>query len=144
MYYWGKSGSDHIFWGSDPSVESNSWDLDSGAILSISVTADHLLLGTTTGIHRVALDSSGNVVSGTRSFKDGNNALSILTGRVFTTYVLDNTAKEGETDEYAYQTIYGSISSSSISFDEVGLYSYYPSRNQWNRDGTDDSGSDGN
>lgn len=146
MYYWGTSGDDydHIYWGPDPNTASNSRDLDCGQIFSISVTADYLLLGTATGIKRVPIDSSGNVTGGTADFRSGNNALSILTGRVFTTYVLDSTQPEGYTDEYAYQTIYGSVKNSSISFDEVGLYAYYRERNTWNRDGTDSSSSDGN
>ena len=144
MYYWGKSGDDEIYWGPDPNTDSNSRDLDCGQIFSISVTADYLLLGTATGIKRVPINSSGNVIGGDSDFRSGNNALSILTGRVFTTYVLDSTQPEGQTDEYAYQTIYGSVKNSSISFDEVGLYAYYRERNTWNRDGTDSSSSDGN
>ncbi|MCR5318862.1 MAG: hypothetical protein K6E22_11605 [Treponema sp.] len=144
MYYWGKSGDDEIYWGTNPADDSNSIDLDCGIILSISVTADHLLLGTARGIQRVPIDASGNITGNTRDFKSGNNALSILTGRVLSTYVLDSSKPESETDEYAGQVIYGSITSSSISFDEVGLFAYYPERNTWNRDGTDSSSSDGN
>ncbi|MBQ1795268.1 MAG: hypothetical protein II110_06260, partial [Treponema sp.] len=144
MYYWGKSGDDSIYWGTDPDASGSSRDLDCGQIFSISVTADHLLLGTATGIKRVPINSSGNITGGTADFRSENNALSILTGRVFTTYVLDSTQPEGYTDEYAYQTIYGSVKNSSISFDEVGLYAYYRERNTWNRDGTDSSSSDGN
>ncbi|MBP5436870.1 MAG: hypothetical protein J6Y30_02680 [Treponema sp.] len=144
MYYWGKSGDDSIYWGTDPDASGSSRDLDCGQIFSISVTSDHLLLGTATGIKRVPINSSGNITGGTADFRSENNALSILTGRVFTTYVLDSTQPEGYTDEYAYQTIYGSVKNSSISFDEVGLYAYYRKRNTWNRDGTDSSSSDGN
>ena len=144
MYYWGKSGDDSIYWGTDPDASGSSRDLDCGQIFSISVTSDHLLLGTATGIKRVPINSSGNITGGTADFRSENNALSILTGRVFTTYVLDSTQPEGYTDEYAYQTIYGSVKNSSISFDEVGLYAYYRERNTWNRDGTDSSSSDGN
>ncbi len=145
MYYWAKNDDDELYWGTNPADYSNSIDLDSGIIFSISVTADYLLVGTAHGIQRVPISGpGGGVTGGTKDFKSGNNALSTLTGRVITTYVLDNSKPEGETDEYAYQTIYGSVKSSSISFDEVGLYAYYRERNTWNRDGTDSSSSDGN
>ena len=60
-------------------------------------------------------------------------------------FILDPSKNEDSavngTDEYAASTIYGSISSSSDSIENVGLYAFYPGRffNQtsggWNRDG---------
>lgn len=141
--YWANN-KDDIYWGSSTSSESGHKDLNCGLIYSINITNDYLLLGTSSGIKRLKLGSDGVPADSTSSFRSGNNAQSILTERIMRIYVLDNTKDESYTDEYAYMTIFGSISSSSISFDEVGLYAYYPDRNTWNRDGTSNSGSDGN
>ena len=46
-------------------------------------------------------------------------------------YVLDSTLNEAMTDMYAASTIYGSISSSTDSYDLVGLYAYYPKNGDW-------------
>ena len=58
--------------------------------------------------------------------------------------MLDQSKPEASSDEYAWMTIHYSITSSSLSFDEIGLYSFYPERGTWNRDGTADDSSDGN
>ena len=142
--YWASNGST-LYWGTDTASATGSVDLDDGSIYSISVTGDHLLLGTSSGIKRVAIDSNTGVPSSsTEDFSGDNNAESLLTNRIYLTYVLDQSEPEASSDEYAWMTIHYSITSSSLSFDEIGLYSFYPGRGTWNRDGTADDSSDGN
>lgn len=132
--------------GTETSVAFND-----GSVLSISVTKNYLLLGTSSGLKRTALTEGVPSASKT-AFSTGyntNNGDSIISCYVFKTFVLDPARNEGDntstgTDEYACSTIYGTISSSSDSFPETGLYSYYPSRGTWNRDGTADDSSKGN
>ena len=143
LFYWSANGST-LYWGTDTASATGSVDLDDGSIYSISVTSSHLLLGTSSGIKRVAIDSSGVPSSSTEDFSGDNNAESLLTNRIYLTYVLDQSKPEASSDEYAWMTIHYSITSSSLSFDEIGLYSFYPGRGTWNRDGTADDSSDGN
>ncbi len=123
--------------------------LGSAGILSIGVTSNYLLLGTSAGLRHTALTS--DIPSSSLSdFSSGNNAKSVISEYVFKVFILDPTKQDDATnstngtDEYCASAIYGSISSSSDSFDETGLYSYYPDRGTWNRDGTSDDESKGN
>ncbi len=128
---------------------SPSISLDAGGILSIGVTQNYLLLGTTSGLKHVSLndDIPSSSIS---SFSSGNNGGSIISEYAFKVFVLDPSKQDDTkveangTDEYCASAIYGSISSSSDAFDETGLYAYYPGRGTWNRDGTADESSKGN
>ena len=70
-----------------------------------------------------------------------SNGNSVISEYVFMVFVLNPNKKEGSysteegTDEYASSTIYGSIRSSSDSWDDAGLYAWYPAQKEWNRDG---------
>ena len=111
--------------------------------LSCSVTNNYLLLGTTTsGIARVALDDDSVPASSKTLFS--NNGSTIISSRVYNTFVLDPSANEGDDDEYVCSRIYSTISSSSDTFSETGLYAYYKNRGSWNRDGTSDQTTLGN
>ncbi len=110
-----------------------SSELNSGTIYSMAATKNYILLGTSSGIYRVALDSTGKPANSVSGFD--NNAQTLLTSRVPCVYVLDSSKDEGSTDEYASMVIYGYLTSSSDSFNETGLYAYYPGRGNWNRDG---------
>lgn len=107
--------------------------LKCGNISSMSITNDYLLVGTFNGLYRVALGSDGKPSDGTTDFD--NNAQTLVTAHVTSIYALDSSKNEGETDEYASLSIGGILSSSTDSFDETGLYAYYPERGNWNRDG---------
>ena len=122
--------------------ESASVDPDAGAVISMAVTSDHLLLGTKSGIRRLPFTESGAPAESAVAFESGNNALSLLTSYVPCIYVRDTSVAEGADDEYASMLIYSYLSSSSDTFKEVGLYSYYKNRagaeKTWNRDGAAD------
>ena len=107
-------------------------NLDCGDIQSIAATSDYLLLGTNKGIARVKLNA---VVPESHITNFPNNAQSLVTGIVPMVFVLDPSQPEGQTDEYASMTVAGTLSSSPDTFDETGLYAFYPSRGVWNRDG---------
>lgn len=131
--------------GSSPTSVS----LDAGGILSIGLTSNYILLGTTSGLKHVFLNDSVPS-SNISNFSSGNNGGSIISEYVFKVFVLDPTKQddtrsvENGTDEYCVSSIYGSISSSSDAFEETGLYAYYPGRGTWNRDGTTDEATGGN
>lgn len=116
-----------------------SVDLDAGGLLSIAAAKDYILLGTSSGLARVAINESTGIPGSTE--KMTGNGGSVISEYVFMVFVLNPNKKEGSysteegTDEYASSTIYGSIRSSSDSWDDTGLYAWYPAKGQWNRDG---------
>lgn len=130
--YYFAYNSKTLYYGSSTSATTHV-DLDCDDIQSIAATSDYLLLGTRKGIARVKLLDDGEPDSKTTDF--ANNAQSLVTGIVPMVFVLDPSKPEGQTDEYASMTVGGTLSSSPDTFDENGLYAYYPSRSVWNRDG---------
>lgn len=117
-----------------------SVDLDAGGLLSIAAAKDYILLGTSDGLARVKIDETTGIPNGDTTKMEGNGN-SVISEYVFMVFVLNPNKKEGSysteegTDEYAASTIYGSIRSSSDSWDDAGLYAWYPAKNEWNRDG---------
>lgn len=117
-----------------------SVDLDAGGLLSIAAAKDYILLGTSSGLARVKIDETTGIPNGDTSSMQSNGN-SVISEYVFMVFVLNPNKKEGSysteegTDEYAASTIYGSIRSSSDSWDDTGLYAWYPAKDQWNRDG---------
>ncbi len=117
-----------------------SVDLDAGGLLSIAAAKDYILLGTSSGLSRVKINETTGIPDGdTSSMRSNGN--SVISEYVFMVFVLNPNKKEGSssieegTDEYASSTIYGSIRSSSDSWDDTGLYAWYPAQEEWNRDG---------
>lgn len=115
-------------------------DLDAGGLLSIAAAKDYILLGTSGGLERVAINQTTGIPNDdTSSMRSNGN--SVISEYVFMVFVLNPNKLEGSdnqtlgTDEYAASTIYGSIRSSSDSWDDTGLYAWYPAKDQWNRDG---------
>lgn len=131
IYYLGKTTDDVGF------LNTNS------SILSMAVANDCILMGTTSGLARILLDPATKKPA--FGVKFNSNGGSIISEYVYMVFILDPSKNEDSavngTDEYAASTIYGSISSSSDSIENVGLYAFYPGRffNQtsggWNRDG---------
>ena len=137
LYYY--DGGDEIY----------SASLSAGSLLSVAAAKDYILLGTSSGLGRATLNGDfGAPTGGTPDFD--NNGDSVISEYVFMVFVLDPskcennstkvTNEDGETewlgtDEYGASVIKGSIRSSSDSWDDTGLYAYYPSRDEWNRDG---------
>lgn len=126
-------GSDLYWTTSDEENPAGHVSMNSGTIYSMAATKNYILLGTSKGLTRVSLNADGIPAGEVSGFR--NNAETLLTSRILGVYVLDKTKNEGETDEYASMSIYGYLSSSPDSFDETGLYAFYPGRGNWNRDG---------
>lgn len=101
-------------------------------ILSLAVTKDFLFYGTDNGLERLCIDSANPLFSQVVSF--ANNGNNVISEHVYMVYALDQTKNMAETDLYCASTIYSSISSSTDSYDSIGLYACNAGGN-WNRDG---------
>ena len=101
-------------------------------VLSLAVTKDFLFYGTDNGLERLCIDSETPLFSQVVSF--ANNGNNVISEHVYMVYVLDETKPMAMTDLYCASTIYSSISSSTDSYDSIGLYACNAGGN-WNRDG---------
>ena len=101
-------------------------------VLSLAVTKDFLFYGTDNGLERLCIDSANPLFSQVVSF--ANNGNNVISEHVYMVYVLDETKPMAMTDLYCASTIYSSISSSTDSYDSIGLYACNAGGN-WNRDG---------
>ena len=129
--YWAKT-SDTIYYGTSTTA-TGSRDVDCSDILSIAITSDYLLLGTKAGAYRVARDSDNAITSdATSSFS--TNARSVLSSYyyIWMMFSLDPTASEADGTLYASTTYKGSASASATYWNNQCLWSYYPSRVNWN------------
>ena len=125
LYY---SEGDRIFYSKDASDWQNA-DLDCDTIYSIAVTADYILAGTASGIVHTTL-TIGVPSSGTADFS--TNADSTLSSyyEIPAVLVIDSSKTERGA------TIFASCvtSSTSASLNNVGLWSYFASEGEWNRE----------
>ena len=112
-------------------------------IASLALTADSLLIGkgsytssytSNGGIERVLLNSDGKPQNQTTSFT--NNATYQFTSAYIVMSLLSADPSKTEDNSCLYATVSfrGSGSSSSASFSNIGLWSYYPARGNWNRE----------
>lgn len=112
-------------------------------VASLAFTANSLLIGhgnyssaytTNGGISRILLDENGKPLAELADFN--NNAKYQFTSSyiVMTLLCADPTKNEEDACLYATISYRGSGNSSSASFDNVGLWSYYPARGNWNRE----------
>lgn len=127
------SGSSYVYF--FDGTTRTSVGVTQGSVYSTTVTSDYLLLGTHNGMTRIKLGENGALGDETGLPKNGD---SIITENVFMVFAQDPTASYGNNDLYAASQIYGSITSSSDSWSDVGLYAKYPGRQDgtWNRDGS--------
>ena len=150
-----KNGN-YIYWGegsklyysdstSDPTAaENKKLALDAGTDIScLAVTSDSILIGrgdfsnsliSKGGIAKTSLDSDGKPGNSLESFS--TNATSQLASvyQIYTLLVADPKKTELEASIYASMGFKGSGSSTSVSYDNIGLWSYYPTRGNWNRE----------
>ncbi len=111
--------------------------INCGNILSLGITNDMLLLGTESGIAHVSFDSER--IPGTDRPVFATNAASVLHSpyNVISLFVFDSTKNELDNDLYAANEYPGYYSTSTTAlFEDIGLWAYYPSRGNWNKDGT--------
>lgn len=149
-----KNGN-YIYWGegsklyyskdtSNPKAEGNKkLALDAGTDIScLAVTSDSILIGR--GDFSNSLISKGGIAK--TSLKDGKpgnslesfstNATSQLASvyQIYTLLVANPDQPELNASIYASMGFKGSGSSTSVSYDNIGLWSYYPARGNWNRE----------
>lgn len=112
-------------------------------ISSLSVCADAILIGrgrfgndstTTGGITKTSLDESGTPGTSLVSF-DTNASFQLSTAYLINCIVNSSPEKsETESSFYSSVSIKGTGTSTGASFRNLGLWSYYPSRGNWNRE----------
>lgn len=117
--------------------------LDAGTNIScLAVTADSILIGrgdySNSSISKggIAKTSLSDGVPGNSLESFATNATSQLASgyQIYTLLVVDPTKSELEASIYASMGFKGSGSSTSVSYDNIGLWSYYKSRGNWNRE----------
>ena len=145
----------YIYWGegsklyyskntSNPKAEENKkLALDAGTDIScLAVTSDSILIGR--GDFSNSLISKGGIaktsltngVPGNSLESFSTNATSQLASvyQIYTLLVANPEQTELEASIYASMGFKGSGSSTSVSYDNIGLWSYYPARGNWNRE----------
>jgi len=147
IYY----GSGYYLYYSDTNGSNYTLALNAGyPITTLMTTADTILIGRgftslTTSTTTTSTTSSGGMVRTTLTDGIPANALVDFTSnasfKLTTAYnivaSLNATPDKTEAESSMYATInfYGSgSSSSSVSYNDVGLWSYYPARGNWNRE----------
>lgn len=143
--YWGEGSK--LYYSNDtsnPKAEGKkTLALDAGTDIScLAATKDALLIGR--GDFSNSLISKGGIAK--TSLKDGvpgnslesfsTNATSQLASvyQIYTLLVAKPNETELEASIYASMGFKGSGSSTSVSYDNIGLWSYYPARGNWNRE----------
>ena len=143
--YWGEGSK--LYYSNDtsnPKAEGNKkLALDAGTDIScLAVTSDSILIGR--GDFSNSLISKGGIAK--TSLKDGipgnslesfsTNATSQLASvyQIYTLLVANPDQPELNASIYASMGFKGSGSSTSVSYDNIGLWSYYPARGNWNRE----------
>ena len=144
--YWGEGSK--LYYSNDtsnPKAEGKkTLALDAGTDIScLAVTSDSILIGrgdfsnsliSKGGIAKTSLDSDGKPGNSLESFS--TNATSQLASvyQIYTLLVADPDQTELNASIYASMGFKGSGSSTSVSYDNIGLWSYYPTRGNWNRE----------
>ena len=144
--YWGEGSK--LYYSNDTSnpkaEEKKTLALDAGTDIScLAVTSDSILIGrgdfsnsliSKGGIAKTSLDSDGKPGNSLESFS--TNATSQLASvyQIYTLLVANPKQTELEASIYASMGFKGSGSSTSVSYDNIGLWSYYKSRGNWNRE----------
>ena len=144
--YWGEGSK--LYYSKDtsnPKAEGNKkLALDAGTDIScLAATKDALLIGrgdfsnsliSKGGIAKTSLDSDGKPGNSLESFS--TNATSQLASvyQIYTLLVANPDQPELNASIYASMGFKGSGSSTSVSYDNIGLWSYYPARGNWNRE----------
>lgn len=138
-----------IYTGSSDSIKylytgSSDWvsvDPDLGTIYSLSYAQDKILVGTSDGIKNVILNDETD--ASLRKYEPSDstgtfssNAASALSSyyQVWQTLVLDPSLNLEESDLYASMDFEDSSSNTSATFQNVGMWAFYPGRASWNRE----------
>ena len=137
------ASSDALYKLTDASANPTSFISIGSPVASLAFTNDSLLVGkgsytssytSNGGISRILLDSNGVPQSSTAAFT--NNAPYQFTSSyiLMTLLCADPSKDEAQASIYATITYRGSSGSTSATFNDIGLWSYYPARGNWNRE----------
>ena len=137
------ASSDVLYKLTDASANPTSFINIGSPVASLAFTNDSLLVGkgsytssytSNGGISRILLDSNGVPQSSTAAFT--NNAPYQFTSSyiLMTLLCADPSKDEAQASIYATITYRGSSGSTSATFNDIGLWSYYPARGNWNRE----------
>ena len=135
--------SDLFYYDGTGSLEKVLTNGASSPVSALAFTADSILIGegsysstytSNGGIERVLLGTDGKPENTTAEFEN-NAKYQFTSGYILLTLLCaDPSKKEAEASIYATISYRGSGSSASASFNDIGLWSYYPSRGNWNRE----------
>lgn len=141
--YWGEGSK--LYYSNSASNPKNNKELalDAGTDIScLAVTSDSILIGR--GDFSNSLISKGGIaktsltngVPGNSLESFSTNATSQLASvyQIYTLLVANPEQTELNASIYASMGFKGSGSSTSVSYDNIGLWSYYPARGNWNRE----------
>ena len=141
--YWGEGSK--LYYSNNTSDPKGNKELalDAGTDIScLAVTSDSILIGR--GDFSNSLISKGGIaktsltngIPGNSLESFSTNATSQLASvyQIYTLLVADPEQTELEASIYASMGFKGSGSSTSVSYDNIGLWSYYPTRGNWNRE----------
>ena len=119
------------------SSDASSWTgvkLSSDTINTLAYTPTHILVGTTKGLTTAPLTQSTGIPTGsTEAMANSSSTLSSYYS-VFSILAVDPSLDASTGDAYATTTFSGSASSTAATSTNTGLWSYYPGRNNWNRE----------
>ncbi len=133
VYYYYAS-SDNLYYSTDPSSFSSSRDLGITKIISMAVTSNAIILGTNgSGLYKVS-NSSGVPGSSTEDFSTNADSALGSPYRILAMLSVDPSDTETAATIYASADFSGTSSSSTGDYDDIGLWSYYPGRGNWNRE----------
>ena len=134
-YYYTNRDSDLYY--SDGNTAVDALDADK-VISTLAVTADSILIGhgkpgsSAGGINRVLL-TDGVPASALGSFSDINsNAKFQITNDYYVTALINASPEKTEVESALYAAI--TFSGTAYNFENIGLWSYYPERGDWNRE----------
>ena len=141
-FYFGKNNELYANKSANSKETDNYCDAEH-TISSLAVCADAILIGrgrfgndstTTGGITKTSLDESGTPGTSLVSF-DTNASFQLSTAYLINCIVNSSPEKsETESSFYSSVSIKGTATSTGASFRNLGLWSYYPSRGNWNRE----------
>ena len=129
-----RSSGDTVYY----STNGNNWesvDLNCDTILSLAITKDYLLAGTASGIVHTPLkaDSNGkNAIPSSGNADFDTNADSTLSSYYEVPALLTIDSSKSEKDATIFATCL--TSSTSASLNNVGLWSYFATEGEWNRE----------
>jgi hypothetical protein len=133
IYYYYASG-DNLYYSTDASSFSSSYDLDMTSIISMAVTSNAILLGTNgSGLYKVS-NSDGIPGSSTEDFDTNADSALGSPYRILAMLCVDPSQTETGAIMYASADFSGTSSSTTGDYDDIGLWSYYPGRGNWNRE----------